>query len=621
MPERFRRAFLAYPEQPADIAGTITSASDILTKATDRVALTIWPQLESFGAVIPDKVRQAISDTDVLVCDVTLPNLNVYYEAGFAIGSGKAIAPIVNASFSDAIQNVQKDGFFDNVGFKTYDNSNSLADILLHLPNTTLIDLYAKPVDTNQPLYFLDTYHKTDFRNAIMAAIDSAKVYCRTFEPVDMARFSTVSIVGEATASSGIIIPILAPHIDGADRHNLRAAFLCGMSHGLGRPTLAIQMATGAVAAIDYRDNIHWVSDNGQIPELVASFALEALLASQSIRKPHSPSRKNALQQLSLGASAAESEFRVLQEYFVETSEFLRALRGEVTVVAGRKGSGKSAIFYRVSDTLSSKKRALVAALKPDSHQLSLFREELLKIVDVGVFDHTLAAFWYFVILSELAITIAQRYEQVGQSDADYLAKAHSLRANLARLEIRESGDFTARINRLGGFILAEISQVKNSRKPLSADSVTNVVFRDGISVLKKVVIENTIPDDQLYLLFDNIDKGWPANGVDKFDVRLVRLLLEALEKVTRDLDGAKRQFHSIIFLRNDIYELLVDETPDRGKTGQARIDWADRAKLRQVIYRRLEASTAVVGSTFQVLWTKHFVSLVNGRDSFEILR
>jgi len=619
MSERFKRAFFAYPAAPADLAETISAATAALSKTESKVALTAWPQMEIFGASIPDEVRKSILESDVLVCDVTIPNLNVYYEAGFAIGSGKSIAPVINSSFESAASNIQKDGFFDNIGFKTYENRIGLVELLLNLPTTSISDLYSKPLDGSQPLFMLDTLRKTDFRNSITAAIKSTKVFYRTFDPVEVPRFSTVSIVGDATASSGIIIPLLAAHLDDAPRHNLRAAFLAGLSHGLGRPTLILQLDTGSSASpIDYRDQVTAVRNQDQVTEIITAFATGSLVAAQSLRKPPTQQKKSALQQLSLGASAAENEFRVLEDYFVETSEFLRALRGEVSVVAGRKGSGKSAIFFRVRDTLSGKKRTIVTDLKPDSHQLSLFREELLKIVNVGVFDHTLAAFWYFVILSELAITIKRRMDRSAQFDMESLGKSYAFAAELDRFDIKDSGDFTARVNKLGAFVIAEIHDAQKRRQNISPERLTNIVFRDGIVDLKKLVTDNIGKEESVYFLFDNIDKGWPANGVDQFDVRLVRLLLEALEKITRDLAGGGRDFNSIVFLRNDIYELMVNQTPDRGKSGVVSIDWTDRAKLRQVIHKRLQAATHNSGSTFQVMWLTYFSSQVRGQDSFE---
>lgn len=618
MSGKVTRAFFAYPGQPDDLVATISAAARRIN-ASGNTSILTWPEMGVFGTVIPDDVRSNIANSQVVVFDVTRPNPNVYYEAGYAIGLGKAVAPVVNKSFDGALADIQRDGMFDNIGYKAYENSEELGEILGSLPQANLLKLYSRDLDNQQPLFVLDTLRKTDFRNWMVSAIKSSKVHYRSFDPVEVPRLSAVTVLAQVTASSGIILPILAEHIEDAKRHNLRAAFLAGIGHGLGRQTLLIGLRRfDAVAPADYRDLITPVVDEKSITQVVEAFCQQALLASQSIKRTNGKNGKTALQSLTLGSSAAENEFRTLSSYFVETAEFLRTLRGEVNVVAGRKGSGKTAIFFQARDAFRSEKGSVVTDLKPESHQLSLFREELLKIVDVGAFDHSLAAFWYFLLLSEVLLTMKRNLEFRSRVDSRALESLGEIESVLESYQINESGDFTTRINRLSRFIVEEIDAAKKRRQSISPEFLTNIIFRGGVNDLKRLVFKHVGPNDQVVLLFDNIDKGWPANGVDEFDVRLVRLLIEALDKLRRDFLATKREFLSVVFLRNDIYEMLVEGTPDRGKAGQARIDWTDRAKLKQVIFKRLQASTGDASSSFNELWQRFFPETVGGQDSFE---
>lgn len=617
MSDRPFKAFFAYPGQPDELVSTINAAAKRIN-ATGKSSVLTWPEMGVFGTVIPDDVRNNIADAQALVFDVTRPNLNVYYEAGYAIGLGKAIAPVVNRSFDNALADIQRDGMFDNIGYRSYENSEELADILSGLPETKLLDLYSRELDNQQPLFVLDTLRKTDFRNWVVSAIKSSKVHYRSFDPVEVPRLSAVTVLSQVSASSGIILPILGDHIDDAKRHNLRAAFVAGISHGLGRQTLLVALKRFDAAPADYRDLITPVVDEKSIMQVVGTFSQQALLAGQSIKSRPGKGTKTVLQSLTLGSSAAENEFRTLSSYFVETSEFLRTLRGEVNVVAGRKGSGKTAIFFQSRDVFRAEKGAIVTDLKPESHQLSLFREELLKIVDVGAFDHSLAAFWYFLLLSEVLLTMKRNLEYRSRVDSRALDTLQEIDRVLDSYQINESGDFTTRINRLSRFVVQEIDAAKKRRQSISPEFLTNIIFRGGINDLKKMVFQYVGNNDRVTLLFDNIDKGWPANGVDEFDVRLVRLLVEALDKIKRDFLAAKREFLSVVFLRNDIYEMLVEGTPDRGKAGQVRIDWTDRAKLRQVIFKRLQASAGATATNFNELWQRFFPESVANQDSFE---
>jgi hypothetical protein len=531
------------------------------------------------------------------------------------------VAPVVNASFADAMIDIQKDGIFDNIGFKSYENSGELASILENPPSTVLIDLHSRGQDANQPLFILDALRKTDFRNAIVSAVKDSKVFYRSFDPIEEPRLSTVYLINEITASAGVVVPLLPSHVDDASRHNLRAAFLSGLSHGLGRNTLLIQRAgADSIVPADYRDTVVTIKSEAEVADEVGPFALSSLLASQSIKKPGPSKSHSALQRLRLGAHSAENEFRTLEEYFVETSEYLQTLRGEVSVVAGRKGSGKTAIFFQVRDRFREDRSNNVTDLKPESHQLSLFREELLKLVGVGVYDHTLAAFWYFLILSELLITLKKNREAVSKRDGRALAAVREIEELLSEFQIADSGDFTTRINRLSKSILQEVDVLKSRGQGLTPERLTNIVFRGGIPQMKAAIVKHAPADGEIVLLFDNIDKGWPTKGVHEFDIRMVRLLVETLDKVRRDFAAVDRKFIPVVFLRNDIYELLIDQTPDRGKDGQIRIDWTDPAKLKQVILRRLQYSVRDPKVKFNDVWRRYFPATAFGKDSFDYL-
>jgi len=183
MAGKFRTAFFSFPGEPNDLFATIGSAAENVACVSDKIKIKTWPEMDIFGAALADEVRNEIRVADVLICDITRPNLNVYYEIGFAIGLGKPVAPVINVSFANVIQDVQKDGFFDGVGFKTYENSEQLSKIMLELPTHVLVELYGKALNFRQPLYLLDTFRKTDFRNTIVSAVKESNVFFRSFDP------------------------------------------------------------------------------------------------------------------------------------------------------------------------------------------------------------------------------------------------------------------------------------------------------------------------------------------------------------------------------------------------------------------------------------------------------
>ena len=86
------------------------------------------------------------------------------------------------------------------------------------------------------------------------------------------------------------------------------------------------------------------------------------------------------LQRISLGDPMAENEFQKLAAYYVQTDEFNRALRGEVNLVVGRKGTGKTALFFQVRDRVRRDKQNVVIDLKPEGYQLLKLKEHVLDL-------------------------------------------------------------------------------------------------------------------------------------------------------------------------------------------------------------------------------------------------
>ena len=99
------------------------------------------------------------------------------------------------------------------------------------------------------------------------------------------------------------------------------------------------------------------------------------------------------LTQLTLGASSAENEFQELGKYYLETDEFRQAFRGEIQIVLGRKGSGKTALFFQLRDRIRPNKNNVVLDLKPEGFQLIKFKEQVLDYLEQGTREHTITAF------------------------------------------------------------------------------------------------------------------------------------------------------------------------------------------------------------------------------------
>jgi hypothetical protein len=75
----------------------------------------------------------------------------------------------------------------------------------------------------------------------------------------------------------------------------------------------------------------------------------------------------------------------------------------------------------------------------------------------------------------------------------------------------------------------------------------------------------------------------------------------------------------AVVFLRNDIYQHLILDPADRGKETAALLDWKDPEALKEMVRRRIYASTGH-DLPFDDLWRMFFTSHVNGEDSFSYI-
>jgi hypothetical protein len=101
--------------------------------------------------------------------------------------------------------------------------------------------------------------------------------------------------------------------------------------------------------------------------------------------------------------------------------------------------------------------------------------------------------------------------------------------------------------------------------------------------------------------------------------VVILRCLEDATRKIERQLHARNIETHTLLFLRQDVYELLLEETSDRGKQAQVTLHWTDPDMLREVL-RRLVYNGATQQASFQDIWREICVSYVRGEDSAQYL-
>lgn len=615
--------FAAYPSTPPQIGQTVSAAVNRLNTSSSAVQLSTWEENDVAGRFIAETVLAEIDACDLLVADVTRLNFNVVFEVGYAIGRRKRVILIRNVTITGSDDLIREVGIFDTLGYYRYNSSELLASHLSSNASATPVVVRAAAPNRTAPVYLVRPRVKGDYEIRMLSRVKKARLQFRSFDPEEHGRLAAGEAIDNVAQSLGVVTSLLPSIRVGAEVHNFRAAFIAGLAMGMDKALLLLQEGEDPVP-LDYRDLVQVFHSPDQINQHIADFSTEvaARLQSEAIDVVEEP--QTFLARLNLGASSAENELRELGKYYLETDEFRRVLRGEVRVVTGRKGAGKTALFLQVRDRLRSHRSSVVLDLRPEGFQLLKFKERVLDYLEGGTKEHTITAFWEYLLLLETCHKILAQDEVQHMRNPNLYEPYRRLADAYQEDDIVSEGDFAERMLKLTQRIADDFeSKGGTSRieQILTSGEITDLLYKHDISELRREVTGYLEHKDNLWVLFDNLDKGWPAHGVTPEDVLTLRCLIEALTKIERLLVRKDIDAHGVIFIRNDVYELLLENTPDRGKVSQVRLDWTDGNLLREILRRRFVRTDGVEGNPdFEDLWTRLCCTHVDGEESSQYL-
>lgn len=614
-------AFFAFPSRPKGIQETIEGGLKIYAQASPAFQVFPWTELDISGNLIWQKVLSSIDERGLLISDVSILNPNVTYEIGYAIGKGKKLRFVLNKNFTDS-EDRDRLGIFDVIGYTPYETASDLS-MFLHESLPQSESMYVdQDLDLKAPIFLFDAFEKSELVNHIKTCVKKRLVKFRSFDPQEQARLPVHEAIREVAISEGIVTSIIPKKYPESNLHNLRSAFVAGLAHGMNKLTTIIQLGDDATP-MDFREFTVECYSKEHIENAIDKFALEVMPRIQSTVHSSAATGRSILEKVDLGGSVAENEIQTIDEYYHDTDAFLRTLQGEVKLIIGRKGSGKSALFLRVRNEKRSKKRNVIVDLKPEGYKLLKFKERIVDALSEGSLQHVVSGIWEYVLLLELAYKVLEKDRNLYTRDQRLVKKYEKLCETYEQDEYYSDGDFSERVSVLLDDIGEKIDRERSgqSRAILSQKQVTELIYKHPINSLRGDLIDYLKEKDDTWILVDNLDKGWPSAGVSKGDVVLISCLLEALEKIARSFrrSGYDR-FFSTVFLRGDVYENLVDKTADRGKITPVSVDWSDPSALKELLRKRFIFSEFDSSLDIDDIWQRIAVPKINERNSLDVL-
>jgi len=606
-----------YPNEPGIIADTIEECIPKLISTAEGGLWISWRDLGVSGQVVFCKICMALRSTKLVIADVTTLNFNLLFEIGYALGLGQPVLPIRDTSYVRDHKMFDELGLLDTLGYVDFQNSTSLTESLTSRAGAMPPFHQHPALNREQPLYIVRSHIQSEGMVKLMSVLKKSGLRFRTFDPREVSRLSLHDAFKQVCSSYGVIAHLVAPDRAGSVVHNSRCAFLAGMSMAAQRHTLMLQ-ETEVSHPIDYRDVVRFYDKAADITDLLIPMIQAVVDMLQESKFVATALPLRLLEKIDLGDLAAENEIKALDTYFVPTGQYNDAKRGHARLVVGRKGAGKTAIFYSVRSAYKPSKDHLVLDLKPEGHQFTKLRDSILQELSPGLRQHVLTAFWNYVLLMEIAHKIIKEEERTAYRDPQLrqayvrVAKAYGDGGEL------EEGDFSERLLRLVDDIL---DRKKGMGRVSNTADVTDLIYKQDIKPLSTAISEylKTSRKEDVWMLFDNLDKAWPVTSAAPEDIMLVKCLLEAARKIERQFELRKVEFHAIVFVRNDIYQHLVLDPADRGKETAVLLDWNDPELFKEIIRRRIMYSTQLE-QPFEVIWPQFFETHVYGEESFSYM-
>jgi hypothetical protein len=582
-----KQVFVAYSSKDSALADGIY---DAISKANAKPLPVIyepWVFNDVAGGPLISPILGKIDDSPFVIADITYLNLNVVYEIGFAIGRNKRAFLVRHKHTEGDKQLVKAVGIFDTLGYHEYETYSDLKDRLCaHIEDTHLH--VSKELDSKFPVYIVEPSFRDECITTAISRIKKARYPYRSFNGDDDLRMSASDTVRQVAAASGVVLPFQDPAIDGAQAHNIRCMFVAGLSEGMGKPTLLL-CPSAFEAPLDIKDEITPFKTPYDIAEAIAEFC--PLIAEYaSTTEPSGIDTQTLLEALSIGDPRAENEMPTLGLYYLKTDQFERTVRGEANLVVGRKGSGKTALFIQVRDKIRIDKRNIVVDLKPEGYQLVKLKEEILTYLSAGARQHLITAFWEYLILLEVAYKILEKDQNTYRHNHSLYDLYLQLRSTYELADFTTEGDFSERLIKISDGLIQKYKTQFGSAdaQRLTAAQVTELLYKHDLKKLRSLISEYLQEKKSVWVLFDNLDKGWSTHGVDVIDAIVLRCLVDAGRKIERDMKREEHDFHCIVFVRNDVYDTLMRHSADYGKESRAALDWNDPDMLREMLRLRL---------------------------------
>ena len=595
--------FFAYPSQPETSADAIRKAIKLLSAESSlKVPVIDWKELPFEGNLIICEICKAIRKASCTVVNTTYVNFNVLFEYGLAVGSKRAIWPLIETGVSrDELlsSNVKS---ITTIGYSEFSTGVSIFRKMVKKKPWTRISQFpvpqvlgAEPDRRTTGILYIKSALNNEPSLRISETLSTSPCELIADDPNEVPFHHLTWYLTQIGKAYAVIIHLGSERMVEAHLHWAKCALVAGMALALGRRLLMLGENI-TFEPIDYRDLLKNYKNSQQAESIVRNFLSTIVPAITHYREymEHDitmpvPPRGSILETADLGDYVAENELNTLEQYFIETPQFLSALEPKFRVYVGRKGSGKTANYYMLCNRLQEDKRNVVCMIKPREYELNELLQFVKDELDVASKGYLLESLWKFMLYSEALKSI---YDRTGNKPPLSISPCEkAINDYFVSSSIRPDESFTSRLVRVVRDLCESF--------PRSDDTkivVSEILHSTEIKYMHDMICEYILKNCRRFtILIDGLDANWRLGENYEIMSAIVLALIGSAKDLWRDcsreINRAKKEISILIFVRSDVFRAALERARDPDKLQYELIFWPDVNSLIDLVGRRIVGS------------------------------
>ena len=609
--------FFAYPSS----SRMSSFSSELSSELNDRGLVGVrWEDLVDAGLLF-SKVCEGIHSNGFLLAEVTEPNANVMMEIGYALAVGRQPILLQNrnrSAWARYLLNTLESCFYqtredihEHIS-RWQAQSSFSSDPSQRLPFLEQMGIYEHE-EVRGTAYHLKPRISTDWISRIDRTFGQSYFKLSSMDPSDSVYDEFIPQARQIQRAPLIVASFVSKSDKDWQKHNAHVALLTGFSIGLGKQVLVLQEEPIA-PILDLGSVSRKFEAESEVQGIVESWIDKQVQLSvtetlESRRRASSRQQADFLRGIYLGHLDALQDSELL-DYFVPTKEFQDAIQGTRTFFIGRRGSGKSANFQAIKAEIAESPSIVSVEISPDDFQFERISGYLERDLDLTNPKLIFSSIWNYILYSEMLKSVAESTDRLYFSPDD--RTRNSLRQVYEDARDDLELDFGSRVVSVLERVIAADGDLSGSERQSRAEgAVKSLRAYDLGRRLHEFATEESLT---FFIVADDLDKHWRPNTRESID-----LLIGLIAEVSKMQRFFGRHLKVVLFLREDIYDVLAQYDEDLPKRDILRMEWTT-ANLKHLVAERIAIQADQPNDNDEETWQAIFPEPVKNMPAVDYI-